>query len=69
VEVTEPTHVTDEGRRSVLTIRRVVAVVALAFVVRAVWRRLRFMRDVLRYRRRLQLAFSVLLLVRRLRKG
>jgi hypothetical protein len=51
------------------TVRRVLALVVFAVVVRAVWRRLRFMREVLRYRRRLQLAFGVLLLVRKLRKN
>jgi hypothetical protein len=55
-------------RRRVLTPRRVAAVVAFALLAVSLRRQLRFARDVFRHRRRLKLAFTVLVLLRQLRK-
>jgi hypothetical protein len=55
-------------RGHVLTPRRVAAVVALALLAVSLRRHLRFARDVFRHRRRLKLAFTVLVLLRQLRK-
>ena len=51
-----------------LSPRRIAAVIALALLAVSFRRHLRFARDVFRHRRRLKLAFTVLLLVRQLRK-
>jgi len=52
----------------VLSPRRIAAVVALALLVVSLRRHLRFARDVFRHRRRLKLAFTVLVLLRQLRR-
>jgi hypothetical protein len=57
------------SRGHVLTPRRIAAVVALAVLAVRLRRHLRFARDVFRYRRRLKLAFTVLVLLRQLRKS
>jgi hypothetical protein len=54
--------------RRVLTPRRIAAVIGLAILVVSFRRHLRFARDVFRHRRRLKLAFTVLVLLRQLRK-
>jgi hypothetical protein len=54
--------------RHVLTPRRIAAVVAVALLAGRFRRQLRFARDVVRHRRRLRLAFTVLVLLRQLRK-
>ena len=56
-------------RGHVLTPRRIAAVVALVLLVFSLRRHLRFARDVVRHRRRLKLAFTVLVLLRQLRKS
>jgi hypothetical protein len=56
-------------RGHVLTPRRIAAAVALALLAVRVRRQLRFARDVFRHRRRLKLAFTVLVLLRQLRKN
>jgi len=56
------------SRGRVLTPRRVAAVVALALVAVSLRRQFRFARDVFRNRRRLKLAFTVLVLLRQLRR-
>jgi hypothetical protein len=56
------------SRRHVLTLRRVAAVVALVLLAVRLRRHLRFARDVFRHRRRLKLAFTVLVILRQLRK-
>ena len=55
-------------RMPALTPRRVAAVMALLLVVVSIRRHLRFAREVFRHRRRLRLAFSLLLLLRQVRK-
>jgi hypothetical protein len=55
-------------RRHVLTPRRIAAVIALAVLAVSLRRHLRFARDVFRHRRRLKLAFTVLVILRQLRK-
>ncbi len=57
-----------QRRRGHLTPRRIAAVIALALVAVRLRRHLRFARDVFRHRRRLKLAFTVLVLLRQLRK-
>jgi hypothetical protein len=57
------------AREHVLTPRRIAAVVALALLAVSLRRHLRFARDVFRHRRRLKLAFTVLVLLRQLRKS
>ena len=57
------------SRGHALTPRRIAAVIALAVVVVSLRRQLRFARDVFRHRRRLKLAFTVLVLLRQLRKS
>jgi hypothetical protein len=57
------------SRRPVLTTRRVAAVVALVLLAVSLRRNLRFARDVFKHRRRLKLAFTVLVLLRQLRKS
>jgi hypothetical protein len=67
-----PTTRPPEQRRPlahVLTPRRIAAVVALVLLAFRLRRHLRFARDVLRHRRRLKLAFTVLVLLRQLRKS
>ena len=56
-------------RGHVLTPRRIAAVVGLALLAASLRRHLRFARDVFRHRRRLKLAFTVLVLLRQLRKS
>ena len=56
------------SRGHVLTPRRIAAVIALALLAVRLRRHLRFARDVFRHRRRLKLAFTVLVLLRQLRK-
>ena len=56
-------------RAPVLTPRRIAAVVALVLLAVRLRRHLRFARDVFRHRRRLKLAFTVLVLLRQLRKS
>ena len=61
-----------EPRRSrgqVLTTRRIAAVIALGLLAFSLRRHLRYARDVFRHRRRLKLAFTVLVLLRQLRKS
>ena len=55
-------------RGHVLSPRRVAAVVAFALLALSLRRHLRFAREVFRHRRRLRLAFTVLVLLRQLRK-
>ena len=55
-------------RTHVLTPRRIAAVLALVLLTVGLRRHFRFARNVFRHRRRLQLAFSVLLFLRQLRK-
>ena len=55
-------------RGHLLTPPRIAAVVALALLAVSLRRHLRFARDVFRHRRRLKLAFTVLVLLRQLRK-
>ena len=57
------------SRGHVLTTRRIAAVIALALLAVSLRRHLRFARDVFRHRRRLKLAFTVLVLLRQLRKS
>jgi MYXO-CTERM domain-containing protein len=57
----------DDDRRF-FTTRRIAALVALALLALGLRRRFRFVREVVRHRRRLQLAFSILLLLRKLRR-
>ena len=58
-----------QRRGHVMTPRRIAAVIALALLAVRLRRHLRFARDVFRYRRRLKLAFTVLMLLRQLRKS
>jgi hypothetical protein len=55
-------------RGHVLSPRRIAAVVALVLLAFSLRRHLRFAREVFRHRRRLKLAFTVLVLLRQLRK-
>ena len=59
----------DRSRRHVLTPRRIAAVIALAALAVSLRRPLRFARDVFRHRRRLRLAFTVLVFLRQLRRS
>jgi hypothetical protein len=54
--------------RRVLTPRRIAAVVAVALLVVSLRRHLRFAREIFRHRRRLRLAFAVLVFLRQLRR-
>ncbi len=56
-------------REHVLTPRRIAAVIAVVLLAVTLKRQLRFARDVFRHRRRLKLAFTVLVLLRQLRKS
>ena len=56
-------------REHVLTPRRIAAVIAVVLLAVRLRRHLRFARDVVRHRRRLKLAFTVLVLLRQLRKS
>ncbi len=69
--VREEEHAPAQARRRghVLTPRRVAAVIGLAVLVVSLRRQLRFARDVLRHRRRLKLAFTILVLLRQLRRS
>jgi hypothetical protein len=60
----------EEQRRRghALSPRHVAAVLAFALLVFSLRRHLRFAREVFRHRRRLKLAFTVLVLLRQLRK-
>jgi hypothetical protein len=66
---TQPTRERPTHHGHVLTPRRIAAVIALAVLAVTLGRRLRFARDVFRHRRRLKLAFTVLMLLRHLRKA
>jgi hypothetical protein len=66
---TQPTPEQPSRRGHVLTPRRIAAVIALALLAVTLRRHLRFARDVFRHRRRLKLAFTVLVLLRQLRKA
>ena len=69
---TVPTEPPPEQRRlreHVLTPRRIAAVIAVVLLAVTLKRQLRFARDVFRHRRRLKLAFTVLVLLRQLRKS
>ena len=68
--VLETQRTTERPRRRghLLTPRRIAAVVAVALLAVRLRRHLRFARDVFRHRRRLKLAFTVLVLLRQLRK-
>ena len=57
------------SRGRVLTPRRIAAGIALALLAVSLRRHLRFARDVFRHMRRLKLAFTVLVLLRQLRKS
>ena len=52
-----------------LTPRRIAAVIALAVLAVSLRRQLRFAREVFRHRRRLKLAFTVLVFLRQLRRS
>jgi len=69
--VHEQEHAPAQGTRRghVLTPRRVAAVIGLVVLVVSLRRQLRFARDVLRHRRRLKLAFTILVLLRQLRRS
>lgn len=56
------------SRAHALTPRRFAAIIALALLAVSLRRHLRFARDVFRHRRRLKLAFTVLVLLRQLRR-
>ena len=56
-------------RERVLTPRRIAAVIAVVLLAVRLRRQLRFARDVFRHRRRLKLAFTVLVFLRQLRKS
>ena len=68
VPETQRTPAHPSRRRRILTPRRIAAVIALALLAVSLRRQLRFVRDVFRHRRRLKLAFTVLVLLRQLRK-
>jgi hypothetical protein len=55
-------------RRGIVTPRRIAAAVGLLVLVFSLRRHLRFLRDVVRHRRRLKLAFTLLVLLRQLRR-
>ena len=59
----------ERSRAHVVTPRRIAALVALLLLAVRLRRHLRFARDVVRHRRRLKLAFTVLVLLRQLRKS
>lgn len=56
-------------RAQVLTPRRIAAVIGLVVLAVSLRRHLRFARDVFRHRRRLKLAFTLLVFLRQLRKS
>ena len=56
-------------RERVLTPRRIAAVIAVVLLAFRLKRHLRTVRDVLRHRRRLKLAFTLLVLLRQLRRS
>ena len=66
---THPTPELLSRRGHVLTLKRVAVVIVLALLAVTFRRRLRFAREVFRHRRRLKLAFTVLMLLRHLRKA
>jgi hypothetical protein len=68
VDETQPASDQQGHRRRVLTPRRIAAVIALALLAVSLRRHLRMGRDLFRHRRRLKLAFTLLLLLRELRK-
>jgi hypothetical protein len=55
-------------RGHILTPRRIAAVIALAVLAVSLRRHLRFARDVFKHRRRLKRAFTLLVLLRQLRR-
>ena len=57
------------SRHGVLTPRRIAAVIGLIVLAVSLRRHLRFARDVVRHRRRLKLAFTLLVFLRQLRKS
>lgn len=59
----------ERRRERVLTPRRIAVVFGLVLLAFSLRRHLRFARDVFRHRRRLKLAFTVLVLLRQLRKS
>jgi hypothetical protein len=65
---TQPASEQPSRRGHVLTPRRIAAVIALALLAVSLRRHLRFARDVFRHRRRLKLAFTVLVFLRHLRR-
>jgi hypothetical protein len=69
-EVLEKQHQAEQPSRRthVLTLRRIAAVVALLLLLVRLRRHLRTARHVFRHRRRLKLALTVLMFLRRLRK-
>ena len=56
-------------RAQVLTPRRIAAVIGVVVLAVSLRRHLRFARDVFRHRRRLKLAFTLLVFLRQLRKS
>ena len=56
-------------RAQVLTPRRIAAVIGVDVLAVSLRRHLRFARDVFRHRRRLKLAFTLLVFLRQLRKS
>ena len=58
-----------KSRGRFLSPRRIAAVIAVAVLAISLRRHLRFVHDVFRHRRRLRLAFTVLVLLRQLRKS
>jgi len=56
-------------RRHVLTARRAAAFIALLVLAVSLRRQVRFARDLIRHRRRLRLAFSLLVLLRQMRRS
>ena len=63
----ERTQELPRSRGHVLTPRRIAAAIAFALLAVRLRRHLRFARDVFRHRRRLKLAFTLLVLLRQLR--
>ena len=57
------------ARAQVLTPRRIAAVIGVVVLAVSLRRHLRFARDVFRHRRRLKLAFTLLVFLRQLRKS
>jgi len=60
---------TARTRGHVMTARRAAALIALLVLALSLRRHVRFVRDLVRHRRRLRLAFTLLVLLRQLRKS